>query len=85
MFCCEKIFVSNIIIKKKKSVFYTKIFFKSVSLDAGSPVWGEIIDLSPRMLYMRLTGCSSSDIDPSDGGEAIRKLQKRIRKQSEYK
>ena len=57
-------------------------FFKSVSLDAGSPVWDEIIDLSPRMLYRRLTGCRPCDINPSGHAEAMAALKQRVRERS---
>ena len=37
--------------------------------------WDEIIDLSPRMLYRRLTGCRPCDINPSGQAEAMSALK----------
>ena len=58
-------------------------FFMGVSLDAGSPVWDEIIDLSPRMLYRRLTGCRPCDVNPSGHAEAMSVLKQRLRSRSD--
>ena len=58
-------------------------FFMNVSLDAGSPVWDEIIDLSPRMLYRRLTGCRPCDVNPSGHAEAMSMLKQRLRSRAD--
>lgn len=58
-------------------------FFKQVSLDEyGTPFWGEELDLSPDLLYCRLTGLSPADIAPKGEDEALKALKSRIVKES---
>ena len=53
-------------------------FFKQVSLDEyGTPFWGEELDLSPDLLYCRLTGLSPADIAPKGEDEALKTLKSR--------
>lgn len=57
-------------------------FFKQVSLDEyGTPFWGEELDLSPDLLYCRLTGLSPADIAPKGEDEALKALKSRIVKE----
>lgn len=56
-----------------------KRFFKQVSLDEyGMPFWGKELDLSPDLLYCRLTGLSPADIGPKGEDEALKALKSRI-------
>lgn len=57
-------------------------FFQQVSLDEyGTPFWGDELDLSPDLLYCRLTGLSPADIAPKDEDEALKTLKSRIVKE----
>ena len=57
-------------------------FFRQVSLDEyGTPFWGEELDLSPDLLYCRLTGLSPADIAPKGEDEALKTLKARIVKE----
>ena len=57
-------------------------FFKQVSLDEyGTPFWGKEFDLSPDLLYCRLTGLSPADIAPKGEDEALKALKSRIVKE----
>ena len=57
-------------------------FFRQVSLDEyGTPFWGEELDLSPDLLYCRLTGLSPADIAPKGEDEALKTLKSRIVKE----